>query len=56
MNGSEELYSTTVSYGSEALYQGVELGIEAETGLVKIFKGWDSSTGYIMGDTKVKAV
>lgn len=56
MNGSEELYSTTVLYGSEALYQGVELGIEAETGLVRIFKGWDNSTGYIMGDTKVRAV
>ena len=48
---------TTVTYGSEAVYSGdypVDTN-EETSGVYKIFIGWDKSTGYITGNTKVYA-
>jgi len=48
---------TTVTYGSEAVYNGAyPVDTNEETsGVYKIFTGWDKSTGYVTGNMKVYA-
>lgn len=51
------LYSTTATYGSEAVYSGTMPTVMANDalGVYQVFTGWDKSTGYIRGNLNVYA-